>query len=24
MLDVIDRYRIPPSTTPAPYVATTW
>jgi cell division protein FtsI (penicillin-binding protein 3) len=24
MLDVIDRYRIPPSTTPAPYVQTTW
>jgi cell division protein FtsI (penicillin-binding protein 3) len=24
MLDVIDRYRIPPSTTPAPYVATNW
>jgi cell division protein FtsI (penicillin-binding protein 3) len=24
MMDVIDRYRIPPSTTPAPYVQTTW
>jgi cell division protein FtsI (penicillin-binding protein 3) len=24
MLDVIDRYRIPPSTTPAPYVQTNW
>ncbi|HEY1530748.1 MAG TPA: penicillin-binding transpeptidase domain-containing protein, partial [Galbitalea sp.] len=24
MLDVIERYRIPPSTTPAPYVQTTW
>jgi cell division protein FtsI (penicillin-binding protein 3) len=24
MLDVIDRYRIPPSTTPAPNVQTTW
>jgi cell division protein FtsI (penicillin-binding protein 3) len=24
MMDVINRYRIPPSTTPAPYVQTTW
>jgi cell division protein FtsI (penicillin-binding protein 3) len=24
MMDVIDRYRIPPSTTPAPYVQTNW
>jgi cell division protein FtsI (penicillin-binding protein 3) len=24
MLDVIDRFRIPPSTTPAPYVQTNW
>jgi cell division protein FtsI (penicillin-binding protein 3) len=24
MMDVIDRYRIPPSTTPAPYIQTTW
>jgi cell division protein FtsI (penicillin-binding protein 3) len=24
MMDVIERYRIPPSTTPAPYIQTTW